>query len=83
MHPLCNCAMANENNEHYFLHCPRFDPSRRDLFDTVAEVLASDIASLDSTVLFNLLIYSSYNLTSVENRIIIGVTIDYDKKQTG
>ena len=81
--PLCNCGMANEDNEHYLLHCPRFNQSRRGLSDSVAEVLGSCIANLDSIALCNLLLYGSYNLTLAENRIIIEATIDYIKKQTG
>ena len=46
INPLCN--MANEDNEHYLLHCPRFNQSLKGLFDTVAEVLGSEIANLDS-----------------------------------
>ena len=66
--PLCNCSMANEDNEHYLLHCLRFNQSRKGLFDTVAEVFGSDIANLDSLTLCNLLLYGSYKLTSVEKR---------------
>ena len=81
--PLCNCGITNEDNEHYLLYCPRFNQSRRGLFDSVAEVLGSCIANLDSIALCNLLLYGSYNLTLAENRIIIEATIDYIKKQTG
>ena len=54
--------------------------SGRGLFDTVAGVLGSDIANLDSVTLCNLLLYGSYNLTLVQNRMIIGATIDYIQK---
>ena len=77
---LCNCGMANEDNEHYLLHCLRFNQSRRGLFDTVAEVLGSDITNLDSVTICSLLLYGSYNLTLVQNRMIIEVTIDYIQK---
>ena len=29
--PFCSCGMANENNEHFLLHCQRFDLMRIDL----------------------------------------------------
>ena len=77
---LCNCGVANEDNEHYLLHCPRFNQSRRGLFDKVANVLGSDIANLDSIALCILLLYGSCNLTLVESRKIIEATIDYIKK---
>ena len=73
---LCNCGMAKEDNAHYLLHYYRFDQLRRDLFDTVTEVLGSNIANLASESLCNLLLYGSSNLTLVDNRIIIEVTID-------
>ena len=50
------------------------------LFHTVAEVLSSDIANLDSIVLCNLLLYGSYKLTVVEHIIIIEATIHYITK---
>ena len=50
------------------------------LFDTVVEVLSSDIANLGSIVLCNLLLYGSYNLTVVKHRIIIEATIHYITK---
>ena len=78
--PLCNCGMANENNEYYLLYCLHSNQSRRGLFDTIAEVLGSDIANLDSVTLCNLLLYGSYNLTLVENRMIIEATIDCIQK---
>ena len=77
---LCNCGTAIEDNAHYLLHCLRFNQLRRDLFDTVTEVLGSDIANLKSGTLCNLLLYGSSNLTLVDNRIIIEGTIDYIKK---
>ena len=78
--PLCNCGKANEDNEHYLLHYLRFNQTRKGLFDTVAEVLGSDIANLDSVTLFNMLLYGSYNLTLVQNRMIIEAPIDYNQK---
>ena len=78
--PLCNCGMAIEDIAHYLLHCPRFNQLRRDLFDTVTEVLGFDIVNLNSGTLCNLLLYGSSNLTLVDRRIIIEATINYIKK---
>ena len=72
--------MTNEDNKHYFQHCLRFNQSQRGLFDTVADVLGSDITNLDSVTLCNLLLYGSYNFTLVQNRMIIEATIDYIQK---
>ena len=57
--------MANEDTEHYLLHCPRFSGSPRGLLETVAEALGSDIANLDSKALCSLLLYGSCNLPLV------------------
>ena len=77
---MCNCGTANEDNEHYLLHCPHFDTLREDLFGTVTEVLGIDIADLDSETLCNLLLYGSSNLNILENRIIIEATIEFIEK---
>ena len=80
LRPICNCNTANEDNEHYLLHCPHFDTLRGDLFGTVTEVLGIDIADLDSETLCNLLLYGSSNLNIIENRIIIEATIEFIEK---
>ena len=80
LRPICNCGTANEDNEHYLLHCPHFDTLREDLFGTVAEVLGIDVADLDSETLCNLLLYGSSNLNIIENRIIIEATIEFIEK---
>ena len=60
--------MANEDNKHYLLHCPRCNQSQRGLFHTVVEALGSDIANLHSIA-----------FTSVENKILIEATIGHIK----
>ena len=72
--------MANEDKEHFFLHCLHFNQSRRGLFDTMAKVLGSGIANLDSVALCNVLLYASYNLTLVENRMTVEAKVDYIQK---
>ena len=74
------CHEVSRLEKHYLLHCLRFNQSRRGLFGTVAEVLGSDIANLDSVTLCHLLLYGSYNLTLVQNMMIIEATIDYIQK---
>ena len=68
--------MANEDNEHYFLHWARFNQLREDLFGTVTEVSGIDIANLDSETLCNFLLYGSSNMNMIDNRIIIEATIE-------
>ena len=31
LNPFCNCGMAKEDNEHFFLHCPHFNELRQNL----------------------------------------------------
>ena len=80
LRPICDCGAANEDNEHYLLHCPRFNQLREDLFGTVTEVSGIDIANLDSETLCNLLLYGSPNMNMIDNRIIIEATIEYIEK---
>ena len=64
LRPIYDCGAANEDNEHYLLHCPRFNQLREDLFGTVTEVSGIDIANLDSETLCNLLLYGSPYMTT-------------------
>ena len=80
LRPICDCGAANEDNEHYLLHCPRFNQLREDLFGTVTEVSGIDIANLDSETFCNLLLYGSSNMNMIDNRIIIEATIEYIEK---
>ena len=82
--PICNCGAANEDNEHYLLHWPRFNLLREDLFSTVIEVSCIDIANLDLESLCILLLYCSSDMNMIDKRIIIETAIEYiEKKQTG
>ena len=80
LRPICNCGVADENNEHYLLHCARFNQLREDLFDTVTEVSRIDIANLDSEYLCNLLLCGSSNMNMIDNRVITEATIEYIEK---
>ena len=79
--PLCNWGAANKGNEHYLLHCHRFNQLREDLFGTVTEVSGIDIANLDSEALYNLLLCGSSNMNMIDNGIFIEATIEFIKKQ--
>ena len=67
LRPICNHGTANEDNEHYLLHCPRFNQLREDPFGTVTEVLGIDIANLDSETVCNLLLYGCSNMNMIDN----------------
>ena len=55
--PMCICQTGSENNEHFFLHCPRHSNHRRDLLERISSAVDIDLGSLSSTVLCNLLLY--------------------------
>ena len=75
--------MANMDNEHYLLRCPRSSQLLGSLFDAATEVLGLAIVHQDSETLCNLLLYGSSDLTLVENRIIIEAMMEYIKMLTG
>ena len=79
LNPSCACGEAIEDNEHFLLHCPLFEPMRRDLLGQLSDIPGIDITSLDSKSLCQLLLFGSTNLTVVANRIILEATTTYIK----
>ena len=77
--PMCLCQTGIENNEHYFLHCPRHSNYRKDLLDRISNVVDVDIGNLSSTDLCNLLLYGNSRLSFDTNRQIIELTITFIK----
>ena len=51
--PMYLCQTGIENNEHFFLHCPRHSNYRKDLLDRISNVVDVDIGNLSSTDLCN------------------------------
>ena len=47
--PMCLSQTGIENNEHFFLHCPRHSNHRKDLLDHISNVVDIDIGNLSST----------------------------------
>ena len=79
LNPCCTCGEAVEDNEHFFLHCPRFEMMRRDLLGQLSDIPRIDITVMDSKSLSQLLLFGSTNLTVVENRIVLEATMAYIK----
>lgn len=79
INPCCACGEAVEDNEHFLLHCPRFDTMRRDLLGQLSDIPGIDITSMDSKSLCQLLLFGSNNLTVVANRIILEASMAYLK----
>ena len=74
---LCNCGVAKEDNEHLFLHCPRFDELRQDLVGQLSQILNKDALNLDRKELCHLILYGSPFLSMIDNRMIMEATIQY------
>ena len=78
--PIYNCGAEKEHNEHFFLHCPKFDLMRTDLFGQLSEIPALDIGGMNSNTLRSLLLYGCSQLDNVTYRMIVDVSISYIKK---
>ena len=75
--PVCMCGIANEDNEHFLLHCPIFEEARRDLLDSLSDIPRVDLAELDTQSLCHLLLFGI--LTLITNRLIMEATINFIK----
>ena len=76
---MCLCQTGIENNEHFFLHCPRHNNHRRDLLGRISNVDDVDIINLSSTDLCSLLLYGNSCFSFDKNRHIIESTITFVK----
>ena len=72
-------VMDNEDNEHYFLHCPRFAHQRRIMHDLVSRITNINIMRQSSEELCNLLLYRDSDSNVMINRIILEATLKYVK----
>ena len=77
--PCCTSGEAVEDNEHFFLHCPRFEMMRRDLLGQLSDITGVDIRVMDSKSLFQLLLFGITNVTVLEYRIVLEATMAYIK----
>ena len=77
--PLCLCQTGIEDNEHYFLHCPRFAHQRKIMLDLVCRITNINIMRQSSKELCNLLLYGDSNSNVMINRVILEATLKYMK----
>ena len=66
-----------EDNEHFLLHCQRFDLMRRDLLRKLSDIPGLDITKLHAKTLCKLLLYGNQHFNVVENRVILEATISF------
>ena len=69
------CQTGSENNEHFFLHCPRHSNNRRDLLDHISSADDIDLGSLSLTVLCNLLLFGDSRFCLDTNRFIVNTIL--------
>ena len=74
---VCNCGMAKEDNEHFFLHYPHFNELRQNLLGQLSRVLNKDALNLDPKELCHLMLYGSPSLSVIDNRMVLEATIQY------
>ena len=77
--PMCVCNTGIEDNAHFFLHCPLFDPMRYDLFGQLSYLPKLDLGKIEPQALLYLLLYGSPTLNESENRRILEASIAYIK----
>ena len=77
--PVCLCGRAEEDNEHFLLHCHFFKEARRDLLGSLSDIPGLNIAELDSPSLCHLILFGNPDLTQIANRMIMEATISYIK----
>ena len=81
--PFCLCDMGEEDNEHFPLHCHRFDIVRTDLFGWLSNIPALDLVNMGPTTLCELLLYGSPRIAAIENRLTLEATFIGGSKRLG
>ena len=76
--PMCLCQTGIENNEHFFMHCPRHNNHRRDHLGRISNVVDIDIRTFSQqTLQFTIIGKSRFSFDT--NRHIIESTITFTK----
>ena len=75
--PICDCGKANEDNEHFLLHCPLYDVIRQDLFGQLENILDFNVSDMNSKSLCNLLLFGKPDLDVSVNKMIIEETLRF------
>ena len=77
--PMCLCQTGTENDEHFFLHCPRHSNYRKDLLGRISNVVDIDIGNFSSPDLCNFLLYGNSHFSFDTNHHIVKSTITFIK----
>ena len=76
---MCACNTGIEDNAHFFLHCPLFNPMRYDLLGQLSYLPKLDLGNIDLQALLYILLYGSPTFGESENRRILEASIAYIK----
>ena len=77
--PICKCGIANEDNQHFLLHCPLYNDIRHNLHDEISEILDLNTFNFDDDFLCSLLLYGDEKFPFIINKTILEATIKYIK----
>ena len=77
--PICKCGIANEDNQHFLLHCPLYNDIHHNLHDEISEILDLNTFNFDDDFLCSLLLYGDEKFPFIINKTILEATIKYIK----
>ena len=75
--PICDCGKANEDNEHFLLHCPLYDIIWQDIFGQLENILDFNVSDMNSKSLCKLLLFGKHDLDVTVNKMIIEETLHF------
>ena len=75
--PICDCGMANEDNEHPLPHRPPYDIIRQDPFAHLKIFLEFNVLDMDSIALCDLLLFGKPNSDLGVSKMIVVETINF------
>jgi len=76
---MCACNTGIEDNVHFFLHCPMFDPMRYHLLGQLSYLPKLDLGKIEPQALLYLPLYGSPTFNERDYRRILEASIAYIK----